>query len=177
MEDQRTYGVIIDLTRQPGGRDLNITNNSYPQGTTGDAFAEQFRQSRYTSKSAFGSLTVHLTDTLSATAGARHIWDSVSEHTFQYDAGSGGLPLLLLPAGLTCASGLQCDSAKFLGWAYNGSIEWRPTNRTRRCGSRIDKRWLNRSKADQSRPTAPIPAPVKLPPGVTMAKSSHTIQK
>jgi iron complex outermembrane receptor protein len=122
-------GGLLDLTRQPGSNgDINIYTLSYPASgpTVPLGYDEQFRQSRYTSKSAFGSITWHITDKLSATGGVRRIYDSVSERTLEYVTNPPDVTAnpSLVPGGYNTLS------HKWKGWSYNGSIEYHPASGT-----------------------------------------------
>ena len=120
-------GGLIDLTRQPGDRDeINTYTLNFPTalpGGAGTGFAQQWRQSHFTAKSLFGSLTFKLTDQISFTGGVRHIWDYVRERTADLAVNP---PLLAVPANV----GLVVHSARFQGWSYNGTIEYRPNDDT-----------------------------------------------
>ena len=73
-------GGTLDLTRQPGA----VNTIDMPTYTfDGAGFDIQFRQSRYTSKALFGSLTFHATDALTLTAAARHTWDDITDNSVQ----------------------------------------------------------------------------------------------
>ena len=131
------FGGLIDLTRQPGGNaSINIDTNSFPAGN-GTQYDEQFRQSHFTSKSAFASATYKFTDRLSLSAGIRHTWDSISERSCEYN------PYPTSPDATVCAvtphfntlgnllyTGFLDGHKNFQGFSYNASVDWRPMDGT-----------------------------------------------
>ncbi|AYJ85375.1 TonB-dependent receptor (plasmid) [Sphingomonas paeninsulae] len=123
LSDKLDYivGGLLDLTRQPGARDtINIATMSYPASspTVPLGYDEQYRQSRFTSKSVFGSLTYHFTNAISATAGVRRSYDNIQEKTLEYVT---ALPDLVANLALP----FETKQVKFKGWSYNAGLEWR----------------------------------------------------
>jgi iron complex outermembrane recepter protein len=141
LDDRLTYiaGGLIDLTRQPGANDsINVTTNSFPAGELNNQFDEQFRQSRFTSQSVFGSFTYKFTDTLSLAAGIRHTWDHIKERSCEYNPGTPEDPLPTQSDATACANTVHADGTlgfatgkkTFRGLSYNAGLEWRPMNGT-----------------------------------------------
>ena len=118
-------GGLIDFTRQPGARDnINFFNLTYSVFNPPAApFNESFNDSRFTSESAFSSLTWHLTDLWSLTAGARHTWDSITQTSANFLT-----PVVLFAIPDTVP--LKVNAARFQGWTYNFGTEYHPSSDT-----------------------------------------------
>jgi iron complex outermembrane receptor protein len=128
LDNRLTYvaGAMIDMTRQPGANDeINIATNSFPD-TSGTKYDEQFRQSRFTSKSLFGSATFKLTDTFSLTGGIRRTWDNIRERSCEYNT----YPTASDATACAETVGFITGQKKFKGWSYNGNAEWHPDDKT-----------------------------------------------
>lgn len=125
-------GGTIDLTRQPGNPgDINIVTNTFDPG----GFDAQFRQSRYTSKAIFGSLTYHATDALTLTAAGRYTWDSITDNSIQLNnspknpttAPTGPTdPLCKAQATTLCV--FLPGHQNFSGATYNFGVDYKVTN-------------------------------------------------
>jgi iron complex outermembrane receptor protein len=128
FDNRLTYvgGAMIDLTRQPGSNDkINIDTNSFPD-STGTLYDEQFRQSRFTSKSVFGSATFKVTDTFSLSGGIRRTWDNIRERSCEYNT----FPTASDATACADTVGFVTGAKKFAGWSYNGGVEWHPDDKT-----------------------------------------------
>jgi iron complex outermembrane receptor protein len=116
------FGGTHDQTRQPGADNkINITTNTFGFGATGKDYDVQFRQSSFTSRSLFGSLTFHASDAFSITAAARNSWDKIADRSVQVNNSSVALSAIPNPA--TLAPGVVyldlAGQRKFQGWSYN----------------------------------------------------------
>jgi iron complex outermembrane receptor protein len=121
------FGGMYDQTRQPGSDDeINITTNTFAFGPTGPDYDVQFRQSRFTSHSLFGSLTYHVTDKLTLNAAARHTWDSIADRSVQVNNSATNLSAIpnpaTLPANVTFLD--LTGQRKFRGWSYNAGVDY-----------------------------------------------------
>lgn len=120
-------GGVYDQTRQPGANDsINIVTNTFGFSAAGPDYDVQFRQSRFTSHSFFGSLTFNATDRLSFTAAARRIIDKIGDRSLQINNSPvplAGIPnLAALPPGVTALD--QTASRTFKGWSYNVGADY-----------------------------------------------------
>lgn len=123
-------GRNIDLTRQPrADAKINVPTNTFD----GAGFDQQFGQSRYSSYSAFGSLTFHANDRLNISAAARHTWDSVFDKSILPNNNPQYVSDALAPGQfVNCSvnSAVQCSqfltgSHKFRGWSDNLGVDYR----------------------------------------------------
>lgn len=126
-------GGNIDQTRQPGAADtINVPTVTFDTG----GFDEQFRQSRYNSKSLFASLTFHATDALSFTAAARHTWDNIFDRSIILNnnptyVANAPAPGAFIDCGVNPAANCSqflVGSRKFKGWSYNFGADYKVTD-------------------------------------------------
>jgi iron complex outermembrane receptor protein len=121
------FGGTHDQTRQPGADNkINITTNTFGFGAAGKDYDVQFRQSRFTSRSLFGSLAFHASDAFSITAAARHSWDDIADRSVLVNNSSVALSAIPNPA--TLAPGVVyldlAGKRKFGGWSYNVGADY-----------------------------------------------------
>lgn len=121
-------GAMHDQTRQPGEpAKMNITTNTFGFSAAGPDYDVQFRQSTFTSRSVFASLTGHATERLTLTAAARHTWDDIADRSIQVNNSTVNLAAppspTALPAGVVYLD-LQ-GKRKFRGWSYNVGVDYK----------------------------------------------------
>lgn len=122
------FGGMYDQTRQPGDpAKMNIVTNTFSFSAAGPDFDAQFRQSKFTSKSLFGSLTYHATDKLTLTAAARHTWDDIYDRSIQVNNSKVNLSAPpspnAIPAGVVYLD--LVGERKFRGWSYNAGLDYK----------------------------------------------------
>jgi len=126
-------GGMYDQTRQPGAlSEMNIPTDTFSFSAAGPDFDMQFRQSRFTSKSLFGSLTFHATDKLTLTGAARHTWDDIFDRSILVN--NSKVNLLAppnpnaLPAGVVYLD--LVGQRNFRGWTYNVGADYKLSDDT-----------------------------------------------
>lgn len=124
-------GAMHDQTRQPGRpADLNIVTNTFGFSAAGPDYDVQFRQSTFTSRSVFASLTGHVGDKLTLTAAARHTWDDIADRSIQVNNSKVNLSAppepTALPAGVVYLD--LRGQRKFKGWSYNAGVDYKLTD-------------------------------------------------
>lgn len=120
-------GGTHDQTRQPGAGDtMNMTTKTFGFGAAGKDYDVQFRQSRFTSRSVFGSLTYHITDALGITAAARRSWDNIADRSVLVN--NSAIEFTGIPDPATLPVGVEyldlAGTRKFRGWSYNFGIDY-----------------------------------------------------
>jgi iron complex outermembrane receptor protein len=121
-------GGLLDLTRQPGGQDINTNSTSASLRPPNRGVTHTWLDTSLTSKSLFASGTLTIVDGLNLTAGARHTWDRVKDLSITVFTPATAVPNFLQepPAGAP-ASVL---SQKFRGWTYNVGLDYRVSEDT-----------------------------------------------
>lgn len=124
-------GAMHDQTRQPGrSTQMNIVTNTFGFSAAGPDYDVQFRQSTFTSRSVFASLTGHVTDKLTLTGAARHTWDDIADRSIQVNNSKVNLSAppepTALPAGVVYLD--LAGRRKFRGWSYNVGADYKLTD-------------------------------------------------
>lgn len=121
-------GGLIDLTRNPYGKNINLYTASCCNGGTG--FNHQFLSDRVNAKSVFGSVTGHLSDKLALTVGARYAHEVVSQ--VRYDVQGLSSLITVIPDNyLNPANNLATKNrVSFSGMSYNVGLEYKANSDT-----------------------------------------------
>ena len=123
-------GGLIDLTRNPHGKDMNLYVLSYPN--SGNGFSQQFLDTNVNAKSVFASFTGHISDQLSVTGGIRYSHENV--HQFRYDRVTAIPTYLANPALYNYAppagNGVTYfeDNQTFTGPSYNLGFDYKASS-------------------------------------------------
>jgi iron complex outermembrane receptor protein len=124
MDDRFTWilGGMLDLTRNPGGRGINLFSTHANLFIPPFGVTETWLDSSLTSRSLFASGTLTIVDGLNLTAGARHTWDRVKDRSIIVFTPATAVPNFLQepPANAPVAA----FSQKFRGWTYNIGIDY-----------------------------------------------------
>jgi len=125
-------GGLIDLTRNPHGTAMNLYVNSFPNGGAG--FSQQFLDTNVNAKSVFGSITGHLNEKLSVSAGIRYSHENV--HQFRYDRVVSPAAYVADPSAYYYAPPNSAgtpyteDNQTFTGPSYNIGLEYKASSDT-----------------------------------------------
>jgi iron complex outermembrane recepter protein len=123
MDDRFTWilGGLIDLTRNPHGRDINTLSTSAGLAPV-PGVTQTWLDSSLTSKSLFASGTLTIVDGLNLTAGARHTWDKVTDRSVAVFTPANAVPNFLQEPPANAP--VSVFNQKFQGWTYNIGVDY-----------------------------------------------------
>jgi iron complex outermembrane receptor protein len=121
-------GGLIDLTRNPGGNDINTLSTSASLSPPFPGVTQNWLDTSLTSKSLFASGTVTIVDRLNLTLGGRHTWDKVKDESILVFTPATAVPNFLQQPPANAP--IQTLKNSFKGWTYNIGLDYRVSDDT-----------------------------------------------